>query len=136
MMHNPNIQNTALLMWNGAAATARPANKHLNFGIQFEIVTGPLAAPVVFNVVAYPPSPVDPCLPDLTAGQIITLPGVCVGAALTNGVVTLPAGTPQDQVCSIALPCPHAFIGLVPVSGPVANVVAVGLFTGKLHPAN
>ena len=134
MRHNPTIQNTALIAWDGAAATPRRADTHLNFGIVFEYVgAANTAAPAVFNLFTYDALATDPCKPDLATKKAFNTVPQCVGAVGTPATITIPAGTKPNSTCGGGIACvPGKFVGVEAVSGPTADFRGVVLMTGKI----
>lgn len=129
MNHNPGIQNTGLIAWNGTTSFIRKITDHNNYGFVFEVV-GALAADAIFKFNSHPPSAGDPCVPgdativdEIQICQAPIVPG-------TDAEFRIPANTPIGTVCSVALACyPDEFISLQHVSGG-ANVRAVLILNG------
>lgn len=129
MNHNPGIQNTGLIAWNGTTSFIRKIVDHVYYGFVFEVVTT-LTADAIFKFNSHPPSDADPCVPG--AATIVDEIQICQ-APITSGAdatFVIPNGTPAGTVCSVALACyPDEFISLQHVSGG-ANVRAVLILNG------
>lgn len=131
MKTNPGVQNTALLAWDGAAAYPRDVSNFTNWAFCFETIST-LAAPAVFQMVAYKALAANPCAPDLATATTVAEVAVCTIPSLTgaNATITIPTGTVAGTVCAGTTPCNIGpFVALVPISG-AANVRACLLETG------
>lgn len=132
MQSNVGIQNQGVIAWDGTTSYPRDIRKYVRFGFNFEVVTD-LAADVVFNVEAAPPSDADPCVP----GAFAPVPEVAIcdvpAEPGPQATITLPSGTPAGTICAGTIPCrPNAFVRLTVASGAGASVKAVMVRNGPM----
>jgi len=134
---NTASQHQGVLAWRAITAVnlSPPIDlrHHVNFAFTFHVVAD-IVADAVFEFVAAPPDPADPCVPLLPqhpVEEVLTCRaswGV-VPAGETN--VTIPAGTKAGSVCTATLPCkPDAFIQVEPVSGDTGKIEVVATLSG------
>lgn len=129
MNHNPGIQNTALIAWNGTTSFPRKISDHNYYGFVFEVVTT-LAADAIFKFNSHPPSDADPCVAG--AATLVDEIQICQAPIVpgTDAQFIIPTGTPAGTICSVALACyPDEFVSLQHVSGG-ANVRGVLVLNG------
>lgn len=131
-LYNDSGSTTGLIMWDGAASTARDLSISAGFHVDFE-VTATLAADTVFEFQEMPALASDNCQPDVAQAAAV-LEGVLCDpkAAASAARITIPAGTVAGSVCSGRPSCfTKRFVRVVAISGGTANVNAVGVFSRR-----
>jgi len=125
----PNIQNTPVLVWDGATAIERKIVGYIRYGFTAEAIAD-IATDAVFKFQAAPPSAADTC----AAGTYIDVEEVAICTAPAVGAleeVIIPAGTKKGQLCHFTLPCwPDTFLKLAAVSGDTANLRVCMVLSG------
>jgi hypothetical protein len=129
MQNLPNVQNQAIVVWDGANSFPIDISGHIQFGFSFQVVAT-VATDAVFKVQSAPASIADDCVP----GAFTDVDAVPICRELTPGALatfTVNAGTPIKTVCPGTIPCrPNKFLRLVSVSGPTANVKVCAVLQG------
>ena len=134
---NTASQHQGVLAWRAITAVnlSPPIDLryHVNFSFTFHVVAD-IVADAVFEFVAAPPDPANPCVPLLPqhpVEEVLTCRASwgAVPAGETN--VTIPAGTKAGSICTATLPCkPDAFIQVEPVSGDTGKIEVVATLSG------
>lgn len=134
MKTNPGVTNSALLAWDGTAATPRDVSNYTQWAFVLE-VTATLAADAIFEIAEYDAQAADRCAANLATKSTITDIPICtpVATPAPDSRIIIPSGTVAGTVVSVTTHCNAGpFVALDHISGG-ADVLGVLLLTGRRH---
>jgi hypothetical protein len=126
---NTATQHEGIVAWTGSASRPIDIRHHVNFSFTFEVVAD-LNQDTVFEIQSAPPDATDPCIAGAFEA-VPTIPRCDEPLSAAESLITLPAGTPANNVCKATIPCrPDAYVQVLGKSGDTSAVFVVATLSG------